>query len=224
MYNKKKSTDCNQHCQYIGFPSTVLIYERVRVLVRKALIDDAIQNVAPISLSTRIVNISQYSLLAGHPGESRKYNSLRRESHWSHTVRNLWTVVNNCTEHPRVSTEFIHQRKLELIPAAGHLEFVAVDILGQLLRTKADDYFVTIMTDRYTKLTWAWTTTKISSTQVINTFFNDSIAHYEIPDKVLSKNVQQFVSKFFTPLCSYLETIELKTKFFNPQINGQVEK
>lgn len=78
------------------------------------------------------------------------------------------------------------------------------------------------MTNRYTKVSKATTTLKITSTQVANMFFNDRKIPCKIADTVLSGNGQEFTSKFFKSLSSYLATTKVTTTAFHPQTNCQV--
>lgn len=57
-------------------------------------------------------------------------------------VSDINTVTNICTERPRICTNFIYQRKLELLPAAGALELLGIDVLRRLSRIKAGNQFV----------------------------------------------------------------------------------
>lgn len=88
-------------------------------------------------------------------------------------VSEIYTVVNNSIERPRMGTKFNQQRKLELFPPVGPLEIVAIDILRSLPRTRADNYFFIIMRERYNKLARLIPMTKITSTRVADILFND---------------------------------------------------
>lgn len=92
-----------------------------------------------------------------------------------------------------------------------------------IFKNQTGNQFVEIITDRYIKLTGAIPTTKITSTQVAHIFLHESGMPYGILDVIMSYNGQQFLSKFFTSLCSCLGAKKLTATAFNPQTNGQVE-
>lgn len=96
--------------------------------------------------------------------------------------------------------------------------------MGQRQRSEAGNQFVFITTDKYTQPTRVLPTTKITSTQVSNIFFNDWIIPYGVPDTVLSDGSQHLVCKFFTSLCSYIGAIKLTTTAFYPQTKGHVDR
>lgn len=68
-----------------------------------------------------------------------------------------------------------HQRHLTLIPSTGALELIVVDLLGTYPWTKNGNQLVVIVTDRYSKLTRALTTTKTSASYVATVMFDDWI-------------------------------------------------
>lgn len=93
-------------------------------------------------------------------------DSFRREFYWPNMVSDVYKVFNKRTGDRRMGIRFNYQRKLDLFTPAGHLDFVAINSLGPLSRTKADNQFFVIITDGYTKLTAAIRTKKRSLTKV----------------------------------------------------------
>lgn len=182
--------------------------------MREAPAHGAFQKVVAILLLTKSLSFEHYSLLCGHLCERQMYDSLTQEFHWPHMVSDFYILVNNCTDYPSIVLNFIHQRELELFPAAGSLEFVVVDIFGSLPKTKAGDQFIVIVTDSYAKLRRAISTKRKTSTPVANILFNDWIKSYRISEKVGPDNKRQVVSKLFTPLCSYLAATKVMNQLF----------
>lgn len=221
---KRTDTYCNKIRKYIASPNTAFTYDRDRKMARKAPNDGVIQKVVPGSLCTRILDFADCSLPDGLPGERWMYDWLRENVYCPHTMRDVYPVVNNCKDCPRMGSKFIHPRKLELFPPAGSLVFLAVDILGQHPRAEAGNQLFIRMKGRYTKLARGVLTTKITSTKVANIIINDCIIPYGTPDTVLSDYGQQFVIKFFTSLCSYIAPTKLTTTAFHLQANDQAER
>lgn len=175
----------------------------------------------PTSLRTRILNIAQYCSLPGDPGDCWLYDSLRQGIYCLNMVINVHKVVNNCTKCSRMGTKPNHQIKSELLPAAGLLDFVAIDILGPLSKAKARNQFVVVMIDKCTRLTKVIPATETTPRQVANNFFNDWIILYGIPDTMPHYSVQQFVTTFSAALYSYLGTTKLTTTALHPLSKGQ---
>lgn len=154
-------------------PNTASTYNNDGILVRKSPFDGAFQKVVPTSLHTTILNLALSSVLAGHAGERQIFVSLRRELYWSHMIGDIYTFFRNCSKFPRMGTKFNRQRRLELFPSAGPLEFLAINILRPLSMTKSGSQFVVITAERCIKLIRTLPTTKMTSTQVANIFSED---------------------------------------------------
>lgn len=150
--------------------------------------------------------------------------SLRREHHWLHVAPDVYDTVRNCSQCTRMCLKIEHQRELELFQPAGPFEFVALDILGPLPKTKIVNQFVAILTDRYSKLTSFIPTAKMTSTKVAHIFFHDYVILYGIPNVILLENGPQFVSKFFKSLCTYLGVKKVTVTVFYLQTNRQVDR
>lgn len=156
----------------------------------KALINGAIQKVVPTSLPTRILNLPHYSLLTGHPDARRIYDPLKREFYWPFIVRKLCKVVYSCTELSQMGSTFSDQGKLELFPFVGSFQFLSIESLKPLSRTKRGNQLVVIMTEMYSELTRRIPITEKTSTLVVSIFFNDLIISYGLPKTGLSDNGQ----------------------------------
>lgn len=92
--------------------------------------------------------------LAGHPGIRRIYDVLRKAYYWLHKASNVQEFVFKCGPCRRHRPLRKHQRWLQLLPQSVPLEFIAIAILGPLIKTKQGNRFVIVMTNSYSKLTW----------------------------------------------------------------------
>lgn len=77
------------------------------------------------------------------------------------------------------------------------MRYVGIDILGPLRKSKQDNQFVVVMTDRYTNLTKPIQTTNTNANTVARIFIEYWVASFGIPYKVVTDNGPQFVAKFF---------------------------
>lgn len=82
------------------------------------------------------------------------------------------------------------QRQLQLSPSSGPFKLIAIDMLGQIPRTKSGSHLMVIITDQGHKLIRTNPTPKIRLNHIANIFLNSLISHYGIPDIILS-NVGQ---------------------------------
>lgn len=87
--------------------------------------------------------------MAGHPGQRRLYDSIRREFYWPHMDNNDYTTVSNCTAGAQNWVETKLRRRLQLFPASSPVASVAINILRQLPSTADGNQYVTVLTDMY---------------------------------------------------------------------------
>ena len=141
------------------------------LLVRISPRDKREQVVVPETLRSRILQISHHSKLAGHPGAIRMYNTLRRSYYWPSMSLDVYNTVRNCVHcaKQRVTLRK-HANFLKLFPANHPNEYVAIDILGPLPRTRAGYQYILVITDRFSKLTQTCPLRVISAYQVAKAF------------------------------------------------------
>lgn len=132
-------------------------------------------------------------------------------------------TVAQCASCARNGSQYRRKPPLQLFPSCGPLEFVAMDILRRLPRTKKRNQYAIEMSDS-SKLTRAVPTAKTSATQVANIILEHWIVPFDIPSYVLPDHGPQFVSKFFATICGFLDVRHLTTTAYHPQTNGQVER
>lgn len=111
-----------------------------------------------------------------------------------------------------------------MFPLVIGLEFVDIDILEPLPRTKVGNQFVNVVTNRYTELTRAILTTDTRTTLVVSISFNDWIICYGMPSAVLSDIGQEFIRNLFTFLCSCFGRAKLTATAFHSQTNCQMKR
>jgi hypothetical protein len=130
-----------------------LLYDlnEVGILVRKSPFNGSQQIVVPQSLVSRILYLEHYPPAAGHPGSHRMFQYGRPSSgpHRGRRLRDGSTMRSLCPE------SYIGEKEtnpLKIFPANGHLESVAIDIIGPLPRTKHGNRFLLVISDRYSKV------------------------------------------------------------------------
>lgn len=74
--------------------------------------------------------------------------------------------VRHSRDRPRMSMEFKNQRQVPLFPPIASPEFIVVDIVGALPRTKSGNQYVVITTDQCTEMSRAVPKTNVLSTHV----------------------------------------------------------
>lgn len=140
----------------VGKTATTLHLDRDGVLCTPASLDGSIQRVVPASLKDRVIYLVHYPRLAGHPGETKIYQTLQRNFYRITMSNDIYQTSKDCRScAAKRSTQRKHAIFLKLFRAAGPLLFGAMDILGPLLRSENGYAHVLVIEDRFPNLTRA---------------------------------------------------------------------
>jgi transposase InsO family protein len=150
---------------------------------------------------------------------------MRRSFYWTHMAEDVYETVRQCDACARNRiSERRHSNFLQLFPAKGQLESVAMDILGPLPRKKHGNRFLLEIADRYTKVTRTVPLRNVTALSVARAFVDQLVHVYGPPVPLLTDNCPQFMAKFFQAACAELGISKVFTTAYHPQTNGQVER
>lgn len=113
-------------------------------------------------------------------------------------------VVRNCASRARNNAKHCHKRKKQLYLTNEPLEFVAKDPVRTFPKTVQGSLYILVITDRYSRLTWAISTLKTTATHVANLFMHQWLILYNISTYFLTNDGTQLVNRFFATLCTLL--------------------
>lgn len=113
---------------------------------------------------------------------------------------------------------------LKLVPSKVPLEYVSIDILGELVRTKRGFQYLLVMTDRFSKLPRTVPLKRIAAAAIAQAFIKDWVYVYGPPLNMLSDNGKQLVPKFFQNACRIFGVKNVFSTKYHPQTNWQVER
>lgn len=195
------------------------------VLTRRSPLDQSLQMIVPESLKERLLDVAHSAPTSAHPGRSKMYQTLRRHFYWPSMTVDIHQWVDRCDACAR--NRIKGQKnvyKMKLFPPSKPLEYVAMDILGPLPRTKAGKRFILVITDRFTKLTKTEALRTITALSVAKAFCRTWVYNFGTPKIVLTDNGSQFASRFFLQVCKILGIHKVFTTEYHPQTNGQAER
>ena len=183
------------------------------------------QIVIPHSLKERVLHINHYSRLAGHPGGKKLYHTLKKDMYWPSLSVDCYATARRCTTCAQNRIKLRqHTQQLKLFPATAPLEAVAIDVLGELIKTSRGYEYLLVISDRFTKLTKTVPLRGQSAAEVAKAFVNEWVLNYGPPKNLLADNGKCFTSKLFQEVCRILNIHNLFTTTYHPQANGQVER
>lgn len=208
----------------IGAPQSTLPYDLIGYSMQIFSRDCVILKFVLTSPQPCILYLLHYTRLGSNPSKYCMYDTVRYELYWSHMVNDAYTNLKGSGPSDRNQTWLTYMKLLKLISASWPLEFVAMDVLGPLQKTKNGNPFVVVITEHYLKLTQTIPTAEITAAHVSFMFFDYNILLYRAPDHLLMDNRSQLVAKFFRTICSFLEVKHLKTTAYRPHTKSHPEQ
>lgn len=193
--------------------------------MRKSSTDGCIQRAVPDSLRDRLLYLAHYPRLAGHPGGSRRYQSLKKDFYWPNLANDIFQTPRHCRSFIAVRGALRRDSsRLKLFPSSGPLEFVPVDILGPLPKA-ADGYqYILLITHPLSKMTRAILMSTIAAATVAGQFLTSCSYPYGTPTFFLAVHGPQFVAKFFEAVCRMFAVRYWRTTAYHPQTNRRTER
>ena len=110
------------------------------------------------------------------------------------------------------------------MPVNAPMERVAVDIFGPLPLTKANNKYVLVVTDLFTKWTEAIALPNQEADTVSKAFVDNFVSRFGVPLQLHSDRGSNFTSKLFSDMCDLLQIDHTMSTPQHPQSNGSVER
>jgi transposase InsO family protein len=197
----------------------------MKLLYHRSTLDASSQLCIPRTLRGRILQQAHHPPTAGHPGGKKMYQTLRLSYYWPLMAKDVADVPKQCTQCIRERVGSQQPRApMQLFPAPGPLEFVAIDILGPLPKTKSGKHYILVIMDRFSKLARTVPLRNITANTVCYAFIEEWVHVYGAPSILLSDNGTQFTSRTMLALCRHYGIRQVFTNPYHPQTNGQVER
>ena len=183
------------------------------------------QVVIPEALKQCLLRYQHQSVLAGHPGSRRMYDTLRRYVYWPTFVVEVYKHVEQCPACAKTRlSERRHTSTMRLFPALEAFSGLAMDLLGPLIPSRGGHKHVLVICDRFTNLTQAIPLRDATALTVSSAFIGAWVDGYGILDSVLTDNGPQSASEYYQGILGLLGIAPNYTSPYHPQTIGQVER
>lgn len=192
------------------------------VLARQSEVYSAIQLVILIVLGAKILYLSHYPRLVGHPRARSLYNTLHKEFYWPHIGNGICKTVSDCWSRVIQGTRHCQQNEWWFFLLVSP-NYIAIAIHSSHLRTRYGNQYVLVSTECKTKLTSAIFVTKVTSTSTAFVLVDYWVIPYDALTHQLNNNWPQLVYKFF----AVYEDLRLQYRKKNSyylQTSGQKEQ
>ena len=177
--------------------------------------------VIPFSLRQRVLQLAH----EGHPGIVKMRQRTHDTVWWPNINADVEAHVKNCA--PCLVTDKSARpvvtplQPLPLPPKPWHT--IAVDIKGELHGEASRWRYLIVVWDLYSKWPEVRAVNTVTSSAVI-TFLKELFARWGLPERVISDNGKQFVSREIEQFFKSLGISHSKTALYHPQSNGAVER
>ena len=183
------------------------------------------QLVVPACLRNDVLLTYHDSVLGGHQGVDRTYNSIRQKYFWPKMFSDIDIYVKSCTTCQRVKVNRHAQRApLQPLPIGDVFSRLHIDILGPL-KTSPEGYkYVLLVVDSFSKWCEAFPLKTQEASEVAKILYNEIICRYGAPSSLLSDRGTQFMSKLIKELCNIFQITKVQTSSYHPQTNASCER
>ena len=153
------------------------------------------------------------------------HQHIREKYYWPQMATDIYKTIRNCTTCAKNRAKLRKRtHPLRIFSAARPLEFLAIDILGTLKKTKKGHRILLVMSDRFSKLTEVMPLRRIDAYTVAVAIVESWVFKYGPPKTLISDNGKQFTATFFQAFCSLLGISKIFISMYHPQTNVQVER
>ena len=175
----------------------------------------------PVSLRPELLEDAHGGLFAGHLGEKRVYDRLRRNYWWQGLRRDVRKHCHSClTCATRKGVGRATHPPLQSIPVGGPFHCVGVDIL-KLPLTYDGNQYVLVLVDYLTKWVEAFPLKDQKAETVARVMVEEVICRHGAPEQLLSDRGSNFLSGL---ICRLLQMKKVNTSGYHPQTDGLVER
>ena len=193
------------------------------VLYRRVTIDqqDVTQLVIPFQWRDRVLRGLHDDV--GHLGRDKTLETVRRRFYWPSMTRDIDWYVSWCERCIRRKAPDPTRAPMIPIKTTEPLELLAMDFL-QLEKGKGGFENVLVVTDSFTKFSWAFATRSQKANLVARILWHNILANYGFPRRLHSDQGRDFESKVIRQLCKLAGIQKTRTTPYHSQGNRQTER
>ena len=159
----------------------------------------------------------------GHPGRDRTLGLLHERFFWPGMTKDTEKWIEHCDRCIRRKSGSDIRAPLVNINTSYPLELVCMDFLT-LETSKGGFSNILVITDHFTKFAMAIPTKNQTAKTTAETFYNNFILHYGIPNRIHSDQGSNFESNIIKELCHLTNMEKTRTSIYHPQGNSGPER
>ena len=183
------------------------------------------QLVVPYKLQEAILKLAHNNRTAGHLGQARTLEKIRRNYFWVHYRKDVENWVRACRKcQRRQGTPKKRRAPMQPSAVGFPLERVAMDVMGPLPISARGSRFVLVIMDYFTKWAEAYPLPNQEAETIAEVFVTQFACRYGVPLTLHTDRGKNFDSKVLQSICKLLEIDKTLTSGYHPQSDGLVER
>lgn len=132
-------------------------------------------------LQVQVPHISHHITISGHAGGLWLYTHLKRSLYCPEVAVNGFSFPDTTRRAQNIFLLRKHNNSMHLLQALAPLEFVASNILGELIKTPRGNRILPVIADRFSKLTRTVPIKTITAASVSHSFVTNWMITYDPP-------------------------------------------
>lgn len=173
----------------------------------------------------KVLKMFHNNPLGGHQGVKKTIDRIKRQYSWKGLTKDVEKLIASCNKCQK--NKHARETKMPLMvtdTAVKPFEKVYLDLVGPLTITERGNNFILTFIDDLTKYFDCYALPNAEAETVAKCFYNQIISRYRIPDKVVTDQGTNFMSKIFSNICKLLKIKKIHTSSYHPQSNGSLER
>ncbi|RUA04454.1 MAG: hypothetical protein DSY43_06235 [Gammaproteobacteria bacterium] len=181
--------------------------------------------VVPESYRGEILRVAHSIPLAGHMGIDKTRQRIEVHFYWPYLHADVKRYCETCPECQLVTRKRKAERApLKPVPIVMEpFKKIAIDIVGELPRTKTGYRYILTIVDYATRYPEAIPLKSTHSREVADALIG-VFSRFGIPEELVSDQGANLIGKLMTQLYELLGITKIKTSTYHPEANGLVER
>ena len=152
-------------------------------------------------------------------------NQIRRQFVWKGMNKDIAKYIKSCVKCQRNKSSKRTMMPMVLTDTPCRpFEKVYMDMVGPLPVSSSGNRFILTFQDDFSKYMTCAAMPDGEASTVARVFFDEVIAKFGVPSKLVTDNGSNFISKVFADTCKLLGIRKLTTTLYHPQANGSLER
>jgi predicted aspartyl protease len=176
--------------------------------------------VVPSDLKAPLLKFFHDSPLAGHLGQFKTFNKIKKDYFWSRMRRDVFGYVRTCAKCQAAKPQNTGPVGLMSSTPATHCnQKLFIDYFGPLPSSSGRDVHILVIVDAFSKWVEMFPVNRISASKTNDLLIAEIFLRYGPPKFLVSDNASIFRSQKFKEMCLSWGIQHIKTTPYHPQAN-----